>query len=421
MRGNACPSSIELTRRFSSGADEHMTEHLDQCEKCSGEWTSFERVLKIAKELPDGRPLPDRAEAVRSALLIKASEPAAQEASRHRAALLCGAIAASIALAVGAYFLLNPGKRAAEREMAGEVHRASVYPHKGAAHEIVEPQPNEIVRLIQGTIAVEVEALKAGERFRVVTGDAEVEVRGTAFDVTAKDDRLIAVSVSSGKVEVRPTGSATVVLNPGERWARPESMSPAADEESRMEEAAIAEEMINMESGKEALFVHKQRERASRSFSDGRQVPEPEKSKTKTRERTIEPGPAEIGFNKGWEALRSGAPMNAADWFGRSIAAAGSNRIAEDASYWMAVAYGRAGARHQAIDALRAFLASYPGSPRSGEASAMLGWKLFDSGDLNGAERLFHTALGDPVPRVQKSAEKGLNDIESRREKERDD
>src|SRR5207302_1565888 len=59
--------------------------------------------------------------------------------------------------------------------------------------------PDEIVRLSQGTLTVEVSPLGAGERFRVITSDAEVEVRGTAFDVVAAADRLTAVRVHHGR------------------------------------------------------------------------------------------------------------------------------------------------------------------------------------------------------------------------------
>ncbi len=69
-----------------------------------------------------------------------------------------------------------------------------------------------------GTVTVEVDRLQPGERFRIVTGDAEVEVRGTAFDVTAAGDRLRSVRVMHGSVEVRPAGGSVRILSPGQAW-----------------------------------------------------------------------------------------------------------------------------------------------------------------------------------------------------------
>jgi TolA-binding protein len=78
------------------------------------------------------------------------------------------------------------------------------------------------------------------------------------------------------------------------------------------------------------------------------------------------------------------------------------------------VARARAGAGASAIAALSRFLEAYPSSPRAGEAAAMLGWLLVDTGDLAGAERRFRAAENDPVDAVRASARKGLRAIASR-------
>jgi ferric-dicitrate binding protein FerR (iron transport regulator) len=76
-------------------------------------------------------------------------------------------------------------------------------PRAGRIHSC---QPDEIVRLFGGTLTVRVDPLRSNERFRIVTGDALVEVKGAVFDVTATEDRLTSVRVISGIVEVRPSG-----------------------------------------------------------------------------------------------------------------------------------------------------------------------------------------------------------------------
>jgi ferric-dicitrate binding protein FerR (iron transport regulator) len=193
-RNAACPDPAELTRRVFEGADRELERHLDACPVCAQEAAATSALAELGRELPDGAPSEEGAEAVRLALLSSASDGTSGATSARRRYWIPLAAAASIALAVGVILLAyGPSETHAKRVAAGEARRASVHAQKGASHELLGAQPDEMVRLTDGTITVEVEKLRPGERFRVVTGDAEVEVRGTAFDVTAKDDALIGV------------------------------------------------------------------------------------------------------------------------------------------------------------------------------------------------------------------------------------
>ena len=87
-------------------------------------------------------------------------------------------------------------------------------------------QPDEIVRLDDGEIELDIAPLHAHERFRVVTDDGEVEVRGTRFKVSVIDHHLASVHVWKGLVEVRSSGGAQAMLAPGDDWVR--EASPAA-------------------------------------------------------------------------------------------------------------------------------------------------------------------------------------------------
>ena len=89
--------------------------------------------------------------------------------------------------------------------------------------------------------------------------------------------------------------------------------------------------------------------------------------------------------------------------------------LAEDASFWEGIALARAGKSSKAIAALRRFVTKYPSSSRAGEASAKLGWLLYDAGELDAAERYFESAADDRVPKVQKSARDGLEAIARKR------
>jgi TolA-binding protein len=128
----------------------------------------------------------------------------------------------------------------------------------------------------------------------------------------------------------------------------------------------------------------------------------------------LEPRPAEIAFNQGWNALRSGDALAAAKTFERAIQAAGSDPIAEDAGFWRAISYQRAGKNLEALGALKLFLSRFPGSQRVGEASVMLGWEFFKFGELEDAKLYFRAALADRVSAVRQSARKGLQAIDTR-------
>ncbi len=82
--------------------------------------------------------------------------------------------------------------------------------------------------------------------------------------------------------------------------------------------------------------------------------------------------------------------------------------LAEDASFWRAVALARGRRADAAIRALEQYLSRYPASVRAGEASVALGWLLLERGARDAATDCFLAALDDPLPRVRKSAAEGL-------------
>ena len=120
------------------------------------------------------------------------------------------------------------------------------------------------------------------------------------------------------------------------------------------------------------------------------------------------PSPAELAFSEGWQALRSDDYPGAAAAMRRASEAAPASALAADARYWEAVALARQGLQAKARLAMEEFLRRFPGSPRAGEVSAMLGWLLLDSHEWPAAERLFLAAESDRAPAVRESARKGL-------------
>jgi TolA-binding protein len=249
----------------------------------------------------------------------------------------------------------------------------------GEHFTLLSDAPDEIVRLVEGAITVSVTPLATGERFRVVVGDAEVEVRGTAFEVSAHDDRLESVDVLHGAVEVRLEGHAATLVHAGERWARPvDDELPAATDETATATARAVRPRAPAPTDVEAPV-------------------------------SLAPSwTAASGFEAGWSALHDGDPVAAATAFGEVLDRAPSDPLAEDASFWRAVALSRAEHTTEARAALERFVHTYPRSVRTPEASVMLGWLLLSSGDRDEARAMFERGANDPAERVRASAARGL-------------
>lgn len=113
-------------------------------------------------------------------------------------------------------------------------------------------------------------------------------------------------------------------------------------------------------------------------------------------------------------AWRNGDPGAAAASFATACTTAQS-ALAEDACFWVGAAARRANQVVVARDALGRFLQRFPSSSRAGEAAALLGWILFEAGDLDGAGRRFKQAANDRVPKVRESATRGIAAIDRTR------
>jgi TolA-binding protein len=459
-----CPGPIELSRAaLANGIDDQLQAHLDSCARCTAALASHANVADEARLLPIVAPSPDHARLVRAALMTAARAPAVAAAPRR---LRLFGVGAATALAAAAILFVVIRRPASSTQVA---YRGAIHAHDGAQFARVGGVPDEIVRLTRGTITVEVSPLHAGERFRVITADSEVEVRGTAFDVTAEDDKLAAVRVLHGKVEVRASGAAPKLLAAGERWEMKLATTELDDEKLVAAAASKVEpntgDSASQHADARADATGSARAHIARDASRGdasRDMPGDtaraaaradvtrDASRTKPGDtaradtaRTDKPGrtvapdkpaiatdasksplastqgapkrPIEILFEQGWAALAAGNPRDAATSFERAATSAPNDPLAEDAWFWRASALARAKSS-AATGALEQFLARYPRSNRAGEASAVLGWIVIAT-DLDRAENLFTMAATDRVPAVRASAEKGLAAVAKQRGK----
>ena len=205
----SCPGELELARALTHGSDEELAAHLATCASCRTAWDRARAAIELARELPVPQPSPARREEVRTAILAAAAAPAQRPRRRiwHAPAIVLAGAAGVVAYL-------------ATRASLPSVPHAhgTVRPHVGARYVISSVEPDEIIRLSDGALDVEVEPLHPGERFRVVVGTAELEVRGTAFRVTASAERLVEVTVAHGRVDLTPDRGAPSTLAAGQAW-----------------------------------------------------------------------------------------------------------------------------------------------------------------------------------------------------------
>ncbi len=353
------------------------------------------RAIDLARELPAEVPELAHREQIRAAVLARAEAPVRAPRSRRPHAI-AGALAVAAGLA-GYLAMRSPDAPAplavttppappiavatrSELPFAVAIPRAHghVHPRPGAELATGAANPDEIVRLVDGTIDIDVDPLGPHDRFRVIVGASEIEVRGTSFTVVAERDRLVDVKVAHGRVEVRPAGAAPLVLDAGASWHAPKLAMIAP--RPRPEAAPIA----------------------------------------------VATPADQLAYDDAWTALRGQRFHDAGAAFARALALAPEGPLADDARYWHAVALAREPRAADAIVAFRELLDEHPGTAHRGEASAMLGWLLVDppappfgaaargrapvvdGKQLAEARTRFEAAASDPSEKVRASARAGL-------------
>ena len=278
--------------------------HVEGCAACTREIEALEGLILTAREVDAERVDEARSEQLRARLLDAARRTSSPRASRRPFVVAAVAVAAAVVIAVvaGGRIGATPSATAPSvppsteiAPMAQSTH-GTVRASAGAHFTQLSDRPDEMVRLVDGAITVSVTPLEAGERFRVIVGDAEVEVRGTAFEIAASDDHLVSVEVLHGIVEVRALGAEPAVLHAGERWSRAPETEAAAELEG-VSTDAMDEELAA------APRVHARPH-----------APAPSEAVVIAPTWT-----AASGFESGWSALHSGDPTGAARSFAEVV------------------------------------------------------------------------------------------------------
>jgi TolA-binding protein len=454
-----CPGDLELSRALTVGADPEIAAHIARCATCRAAWDAEQAAIELARELPVAIPPPAHREEVRTAVLAaSASVPDRLTRRAWLAPTVLGAAAAGVV----AYVAIPRGS---SQPAPARPMRATVHPHPGARYAASSPSPDEVVQLTDGVIDVDVDPLRPGERFRVIVGDAELEVHGTTFTVSASDQHLTEVSVSRGRVDLRSRSSTPATLTAGESWrARPAAVVVEASPSQPVPQAPSASLQRSPASvrppspppppqarplaiapspspprtphaaplrphrGAGPAMPHdaepavSSHPASSAPLMDAPTAAERSVAERGAAERGI---PArgdggrtaeELSYDQAWDALRANNFGRAASGFGRVVLLAPDGPLVEDASFWRAVALARGQRSAEALSALRDFLDSYGASPRAGEVSAMLGWMLIDARAYDEAARRFATAVRDASPAVRRSAKAGLDALARRKQ-----
>lgn len=431
MTATTCPPAASLDEAWTKGADDDLRAHLAACAKCSELWRSRDELRSLGMAIGGEKMAADRRGALRTRLLSNAYRPAPppiERASLRRRLMVALALASTLAaVAFGALLLRTGGGTAGE---AVKTARGRVHGDEHARYARESGSPDEVVRLHDGSIDVDVDRLESGERFRVVTADGEVEVRGTAFQVSAEDDRLVAVRVNHGLVAVRVQGEEVALLGPGEAWKAPVDVrstprgrriedtdgglpaapaGPRAPQSPSEERTSVVPVMPTTarHAISHAPLAPPGTDRAEATPAENGGRPSPSASLSASSR-----GPSldEVAFKAAWEALRRGDHEVAARGFA-SVNPASS--VGEEAMFWRAVSLVRAGHSEPGRVALEGFRSAFPRSARRHEAAVSLGWILLGRGRGPEALALFREAALAPPGAVRTSAQEGLSRLEA--------
>ncbi len=209
-----------------------LRRHLGACPRCSGEYEDL-LALRDLTAGPDPLLTEKRSAEIRFTLEAESNRKRSSRELPTRSWLrlpripwVFAAAAASLAgILIGGALLV---RLAADDGHGGPDSLAWFGPGPGS---VITPEPGarwsreslsgtELVMLEEGTLRIRVRRLAPGQAFMVKTGADWVEVRGTAFSVTAGEGQLQTVEVTEGVVSVH-AGSGSLLLLAGQQWRRP--------------------------------------------------------------------------------------------------------------------------------------------------------------------------------------------------------
>ena len=380
----------------------------------------------LARTIPAADQRAECVEDARTSVLAAVGGIRQLPARSAKPVFVIGGAALAAAAALTIWLVARPVEKPARKENIAAIGVAKF--------QILTEWPNYTVQLEDGQIAVEVAALDQNEHFIVLASDGQVEVRGTKFIVGAAGSKLAMVSVIEGRVELRRPEATAVFLSAGETWSPPitatrDELLPKRDQ---VVIATADKRIVADEPAEPAVIAASPTKVVSSPDTPGKRPGTVVAKNTATTTGPAAPvaevqapvqtsvvaaKPGELDFKNGVTALRAGDADGATRSFTAACSAARGNALDEDACFWVGAAARRAGQTATARTALASFLQRFPSSVRAGEAAALLGWILYDAGELDAAEAKFRIGVTDRAPRVKESADRGLAAIQGKRAK----
>jgi len=385
-----------------------------------------EQLRELAKELPWERPDPARRDAVRSSLLVEASEEGARPA-RRRWLLAGGGFAAGVLAAAAVAIVVVRDPAIVVAPSSAQII-ASAEARLERQVLTTDTGVDEIVLVHDGTVRLAVGESRHGDHVRIRTRDAEIEGAGE-YEAVVTAESLSAVSVRSGSAQVTVIGQRTVLLAAGQTWRssvittdlspipQPRATDLVPDPgpavrvpDSAPSKAAPAKLARTPDKVPEVQATDLV---ATGSAAPGLASSTADVAPTPTPTPPTPPTPPTVSdierrFQAGWALLRAGKAREAAAELQAAADGAPNAPLAGDARYFQAVALVRAGERHEAERVLVAFLDHAPHSLRRGRAAVLLGRLIGDRGDRASARAWLESAVTDPDPAIAAAARAGL-------------
>lgn len=361
-----------------------MERHVPVCEACTQAARDLDRIGE-ALRAPREPATPLEHQRARLGLLRRATEPRPGSATVSPSPWRFAVAAAVVTVAVVTGWAGARLTAAPARPVVALHHRppprlappreTALRPSDDARFDRTRSAGLEVVTLTQGTLDVTVRPLGPGERFVVRTGDAEVEVRGTAFRIEADQGHIRGVAVAEGAVEVRYAGFSAVIPSGGSWRATGDAAAstaapaaPKADPAATATATAIAAPVAPAP----RIAARGPIAPAPRTLPEApapppeAAPPEPEKVVPAVAPRG--PSAASIAFADAMQALRRGDYAQSAAQLEGFSSAHGKDPRADEAEYLRAIALQRAGRAADAAAAARRYLSTRPRGAHRAEA-----------------------------------------------------
>jgi len=381
-----CPDPVRLVAA-SAGEDVAALAHAAGCPGCRRSMREHLSLRELALDLPVPTLDRGRRDEHTAVVLARAEHvtvarplpPAMIVEPWHRArrAVATVAIAAgALAAAAGVLTILEPTPPVADLPVISSVEPGAdgasggARAHTAVAHLTVPPPPSVVAPAVP----------PAGVRPHT----AAITAASGARFVRRGDGAVDRIALRDGTLTIEATSIAAPVVLTGKnvRIRTGDARLAARAEAGVMQQVQVFAGSVEIQTGAGVVVVTA--------------------GETWTWDEDAAAAARVAAFRRGWDALRGGEFAIAAAELERAVDDPG---VGEDATYWAAIAWGRAGEAARARAGLERFLVRFPNATRAGEAHLALARLVADP---VAARTHREAASRDPDPRVRAAAEAAL-------------